>query len=163
MSAVTRLSRPPLLRSRSRAGARRRQPTAERRPRTVSDVEVPTVVIDRATRTGPGADEALDLANIVQTAAKGVTTVQEAPAIVTVVTADEIRERQFQDLDQLVDTVPGWQRVGLYHSTFPPPLVRGQVQAVQFLHDGLSLFDPFVNVPAIDARPADGARSSASR
>ncbi|HMG51988.1 MAG TPA: TonB-dependent receptor, partial [Kofleriaceae bacterium] len=26
---------------------------------------------------------------------------------------------------------------------------RGQVQAVQFLHDGVSLFDPFINVPAI--------------
>ncbi len=51
----------------------------------VSDVEVPNIVLD----TGPdaegkvGDDEAIDLANIVQSAAKGVTTVQEAPAIVS--------------------------------------------------------------------------------
>ena len=118
-------------------------------PAPVHDVEVPQIVLDqRDATTGPSADEALDLANIVQSAAKGITTVQEAPAIVTVVTADEIRDRQFTDLAQLYDTVPGWQTVGLYHSTFHSPLVRGQVQAVQYLHDGLSLFDPFVNVPA---------------
>lgn len=115
----------------------------------VTDVEVPVIVLDQGdATTGPATDEALDLANIVQSAAKGLTTVQEAPAIVTVVTADEIRDRQFQDLQQLYDTVPGWQVVGLYHSAFHTPLVRGQVQAVQYLHDGLSLFDPFVNVPA---------------
>ena len=34
-----------------------------------------------------------------QSAAKGVTTVQEAPAIVTVVTSDEIRERLTRALE----------------------------------------------------------------
>ncbi|HEU4731899.1 MAG TPA: TonB-dependent receptor [Kofleriaceae bacterium] len=119
-------------------------------PGTPTDVEVPVVIIEQGDAQAPGADEALDLANIVQSAAKGVTTVQEAPAIVTVVTADEIRDRQFQDLEQLIDSVPGWQRASIYHSTFPTPLVRGQVQAVQFLHDGLSLFDPFVNVASVN-------------
>ena len=115
----------------------------------VSDIEVPTIVFDQGdTTAGPVVDESLDLANIVQSAAKGVTTVQEAPAIVTVITEDEIRERQFQNITEVYDTVPGWQRVGIYHSTFHNPMVRGQVQAVQFLHDGLSLFDPFVNVSA---------------
>src|SRR4051812_32743221 len=114
----------------------------------VSDVEVPTIVIENGeTSAGNGGDEALDLANIVQSAAKGVTTVQEAPAIVTVVTSDEIRDRQFQDLGQLEDTVPGWQQVGLAHNTFIVPLVRGQVQAVQFLHDGVSMFDAMINIP----------------
>jgi outer membrane receptor protein involved in Fe transport len=117
---------------------------------TVTDIEVPAIVIEpTGDAPGAGPDEALDLANVVQSAAKGVTTVQEAPAIVTVVTADEIRDRQFQDLEQLIDTVPGWQRASIYHSTFATPLVRGQVQAVQFLHDGLSLFDPFVNVASV--------------
>ena len=114
-----------------------------------TDVEVPQVVLEQQGEQGPTADEALDLANIVQSAAKGVTTVQEAPAIVTVITADEIRDRQFQDLSQLTDTVPGWLRANSFHSTFPAPLVRGQVQALQFLHDGVSLFDPFINVPSV--------------
>lgn len=115
----------------------------------VSDIEVPTVVIDTGDTGAAAEDESLDLANIVQSAAKNLTTIQEAPAIVTVVTADEIRERQIQDLQQLADTVPGWQRVGLTHSFFPTVIVRGQVQAVQFLQDGLSVFDSMTNMPAI--------------
>ena len=113
----------------------------------VVDVEVPTLILDVGDEGTGIVDEALDLANIVQSAAKGVTTVQEAPAIVTVITSDEIRDRQLRDLPQLYDTVPGWARTGIFHSTFPNPLVRGQGQAVQFLHDSVSLFDPFVNTP----------------
>ena len=121
---------------------------------TITDIEVPQVVIESGDAAGGSAsDEALDLANIVQSAAKGVTTVQEAPAIVTVVTPDEIRDRQFQDIMQLYDSVPGWNRSGLAHNVYPTPMVRGQVQAVQFLHDGLSLFDPFANVPSINRVP----------
>jgi len=117
----------------------------------VSDVEVPQLVIDGGeTSAAATSDEAIDLANIVQSAAKNLTTVQEAPAIVTVVTADEIRERMWQDLSQIADNTPGWQRIGLAHSMFNVPLVRGNVQAVQFLHDGLSLFDPMVNIPVIN-------------
>ncbi len=117
---------------------------------TVVDIEVPTLVFDSSAELATTSqDEQLDLANIVQSAAKGVTTVQEAPAITTVFTADELRDRQFQDILQVADTVPGWQRVGWLHSMFPTVTVRGQVQAVQFLHDGLSLFDPMVNMPTI--------------
>ncbi|MFN0253356.1 MAG: TonB-dependent receptor plug domain-containing protein [Kofleriaceae bacterium] len=115
----------------------------------VIDVEVPTIVLDQGDAVTAEEDEALDLANIVQSAAKGVTTVQEAPAIVTVITPDEIRDRQFQDIMQLYDSVPGWSRSGLANGAFPTPMVRGQVQAVQFLHDGLSLFDPYANTPTI--------------
>ena len=115
------------------------------------DVEVPTVVIESGADTGAGPtdDTELDLANIVQSAAKGVTTVQEAPAIVTVITDDEIADHQFQFFDQVIDTVPGWYRTGLLHSVFPSALVRGQGQAVQFLHDGVSLFDPSTNTAVL--------------
>ncbi|MBA3452908.1 MAG: TonB-dependent receptor [Deltaproteobacteria bacterium] len=114
----------------------------------VIDIEVPTVVIEQGDPTTGAADDELDLANIVQSAAKGITTVQEAPSIVTVVTSDEIRDRQFQDLPSLYDTVPGWARSSLANGVFPTPLVRGQGQAVQFLHDSVSMFDPFVNIPS---------------
>lgn len=114
----------------------------------VIDIEVPTVVIEQGDQTTGAADDELDLANIVQSAAKGVTTVQEAPAIVTVITPDEIRDRQFQDLPTLYDTVPGWSRSSLGTNVFPIPLVRGQGQAVQYLHDSVSMFDPFVNIPS---------------
>ena len=118
-------------------------------PSSITDVEVPTIVIEQGDATTGATDSDLDLANIVQSAAKGVTTVQEAPAIVTVVTADEIRDRQFQTIQDIYATVPGWTSSSLAFNTFPEPLVRGQVQAVQFLHDGVSLFDPYVNIATI--------------
>ncbi|MEP6859560.1 MAG: TonB-dependent receptor [Deltaproteobacteria bacterium] len=123
---------------------------ASARAQGVSDIEVPVVIIGDTDQTQAQSDEALDLANIVQSAAKGVTTVQEAPAIVTVVTGDEIKDRQFQTLEDLVDTVPGWYRSSVYYGTFQQPLVRGQVQAVQYLQDSLSMFDPQVNLPSIN-------------
>ncbi|MCE9574629.1 MAG: TonB-dependent receptor [Deltaproteobacteria bacterium] len=115
------------------------------------DIEIPTLVLDSGagTSSGPTLDDQLDLANVVQSAAKGVTTVQEAPAIVTVVTGDEIQDRQHSTLEQILDTVPGWMRAGVIYNQFPTALVRGQVQAVQFLHDGTSLFEPVVNIATL--------------
>jgi outer membrane receptor protein involved in Fe transport len=111
------------------------------------DIEVPTVVLDVSVTSAAGTDSdaELDLANLVQSAARGVTTVQQAPAIVTVVTQDEIKDRQFQTLEHIIDTVPGWLRTSPVHNQFPFPLVRGQIQAAQLLHDGLSMFDPYPN------------------
>ncbi len=111
------------------------------------DIEVPTIVLDTGTTGQPQTEDTqLDLANVVQSAAKGVTTVQEAPVIVTVVTDDEIADRQFVNLEEMFDTIPGWMRMGAVNDQFPVAIVRGQLQAVQFLHDGLSLFDPYVNI-----------------
>src|SRR3569623_1859324 len=50
----------------------------------------------------------------------------------------------------MVDTVPGWYRSSVYYSNFQTPLVRGQIQAVQYLTDSLSQFDPQVNLPGIN-------------
>ncbi|MEZ4401582.1 MAG: TonB-dependent receptor [Kofleriaceae bacterium] len=123
-------------------------PAAAQRGPTAVDIEVPAVVVDVAGDAGASgeSDEQLDLANVVQSAAKGVTTVQEAPAIVTVITADEIRDRQFQTIDQIIDTVPGFERNGMLHSQFNLNTARGTAQALQFLHDSLSLFDPYINI-----------------
>lgn len=116
----------------------------------VTDIEVPSIVIDNNDAAAPVApDESIDLANIVRSAAKGITTVQEAPAIVTVIDSDEIRDRQFHDFQQIINTVPGWSRMGYWYSTVESVLVRGQVQAVQFLQDGVALFDPGSHVPAL--------------
>lgn len=91
--------------------------------------------------------EEIDLANIVQTAARAITTVQEAPAIVTVIPDEEIRDRGFQRTLDLFDGVPGWIGVGVFHSQFEYPITRGSPQAMLLLRDGVSLFDPSVNVP----------------
>ncbi len=57
-------------------------------------------------------------------------------------------DRQFQTLEDLVDTVPGWYHASIAY-TFPTPLVRGTIQAVQYLHDGLSMFEGQANTPAV--------------
>ncbi len=116
----------------------------------VSEIEVPAVMMGVEVGSEPETDLALDLANIVRSAAKGITSVQEAPAIVSVVTSDEIRDRQFRDFQQIVETIPGWLRIGYWDSTAEHVLARGQVQAVKFLHDGSSLFDPFLNLPTMN-------------
>jgi outer membrane receptor protein involved in Fe transport len=117
-------------------------------PSDYVEIEVPAVVLDDPdSLAGAAEDESLELANLVLSATRDVTTVQEAPAIVTVVTADDIAERQLTSLEQIVDTVPGWMRLGGLHSNFSLPLTRGQPQAALFLHDGVSLFDPAINVP----------------
>jgi outer membrane receptor protein involved in Fe transport len=116
-------------------------------PGEITDIEVPTLVLDDGGTEGPEESGDIDLANIVQSAARSVTTVQEAPAIVTVITEDEIKERRAKKLDELIDSaVPGFYRVGFQYGQFPHAAPRGQVQAVNLLHDGISMFEPFVNV-----------------
>lgn len=123
---------------------------------TVPDVAVPTIVIEAPEDAAKAsADEALDLANVVKSAVKGVTTVQEAPAIVTVVTSDEIRDRQFHDVQQIMDTIPGWGRLGYWHSNLQSVLVRGQSLAALYLQDGVALTGPFVTPPAIQHVPIE--------
>ncbi len=112
-------------------------------------VEVPILVIEAPETVDTETDAELDLANLVQTAAKGVTTVQEAPAIITIIPADEMRDRGIKNLDEALDLIPGWTRYGAEHSQFPFVNTRGTLQAMLFMHDGVSFFDPMLNVPTI--------------
>ncbi len=111
------------------------------------DIEIPVIILEDTAGGGEEGDEALDLANIVQTAAKGVTTVQEAPAIVTVITNDEIRQRNFTTLEMATDIIPGTFRFGGLHSQFTFPTTRGMVQAILYLRDGVSMFSTWENTP----------------
>ena len=87
--------------------------------------------------------------NVVTSAAKGVTTVQEAPAIITIITADEIKQRGFRWINQALSTVPGWVETAGVGTQLPSMLVRGIGQAQLELHDGISLFDPWGNNPTL--------------
>lgn len=114
----------------------------------VVDIEVPTLILDVG-EGDEGGDDAIDLDNVVQTAAKGVTTIQEAPAIVTVVTDRDISDRGDALLEDSMDMVPGWLRNDAIHNQFPFVLTRGTLQAMLYMHNGISLFDPMLNVPQV--------------
>jgi outer membrane receptor protein involved in Fe transport len=93
-------------------------------------------------------DRQIDLANVVTSAAKGVTTVQEAPAIITIITADDIKARGYKFIDEPLQTIPGWGWTSYLGHQLGLPLVRGTGQAALLLQDGVSMFDPFGNLSA---------------
>ena len=110
------------------------------------DIAVPILVIDESDTGEPtGEDEELDLANLVTSAAKSTVSLQEAPAIVTVITEQDLRELSGRTLNQIVDTLPGFLRFEAFNGQFSQVLARGVMQAVLQLHDGFSMFDPMGN------------------
>lgn len=92
------------------------------------------------------SDREIDLANLVTSAAKGVTTVQEAPAIISIITSEEIKARGFRWMTQALGSIPGWLEIGALGDQVSQSLVRGVQQAALLLHDGISMFDPFANL-----------------
>jgi len=113
------------------------------------DIEVPVLVLDIGGGEIEEGDSEIDLANVVQTAAKGVTTVQEAPAIVTVVTAEDIQERGMTTVEEVIDYVPGWLRLDAVHNQFAFGITRGAVFSMLYMHNGVSMFNPWNNIPAV--------------
>jgi len=111
--------------------------------------DVPPVVQMAPTTERPETSTAIDLQNIVTTAAKGVTTVQEAPAIVTVVTADDMRKWGYRTLQDALTDIPGWNRQPAFALVFETMTVRGQTQSMLFMHDGISLFEPVTDLHSV--------------
>jgi outer membrane receptor protein involved in Fe transport len=87
----------------------------------------------------------IDLANLVTSAAKGLSTVQEAPSIVTVITSEDLERRGIKFLNQALATIPGWMETSMIGTSLPMPMVRGVQQAALLLHDGISMFEPWGN------------------
>ena len=116
----------------------------------ILDIEVPILVyVDGENEDVTSSTDELDLANLVTSAAKTATTVQEAPAIITIVTEDELRDRQSMFLTDVIDLVPGFLRLDAFYGVFPQALSRGLMQAVLPLHDQFSMFDPVFNVMSV--------------
>jgi len=113
------------------------------------DIEVPALILEEPTATTEKQSEELDLANIVQVAAKTLTTVQEAPAIVTVFPGEEIVERGLQTIEEVVDMVPGYLRAAPMYGQFHFPLSRGITQGLLLIQDGISMYDPIFNSPMV--------------
>ena len=91
-------------------------------------------------------DRELMIRNIVQSATKSVTTVGEAPTVINIVTAEEIDDYGHRNILTTMLTIPGYLESGSQNTQMPMWTVRGITQAVLFMKDGLSLFDPAFNI-----------------
>ncbi len=87
----------------------------------------------------------LYIKNIVHTATKSVTTVQESPSVIYVITAEDIDLRGYRNYQMVLNDVPGILESNSQYDQFPNWTIRGVTQGVLLLKDGLSLFDPVVN------------------
>ena len=94
-------------------------------------------------KSAPATD--IDIADRVLSAAKQVTTVQEAPSIVTVIRSDEIQARGYRNITQVLENIPGWIQSTNGGNLISMPLVRGTAQAALLLRDGVSMFEPTTN------------------
>src|SRR5215468_6712586 len=118
-------------------------------PAYAQQVEVPVLVMESPEAEPGEVDTELNLVNLVQSAAKGVTTVQEAPAIITIIPADEIADRGSRNLIEVLSRVPGWAKYGGEYNQFKSLTTRGQYQATLLLRDGVSMFDSVLNIATV--------------
>ncbi len=101
-------------------------------------------------------DRELRVRDIVHSATKAVTTVQEAPWVIHVITDEDISARGYRNLQQSLLDVPGVLGSPSQKDIFPNWLIRGVTQGVLFMKDGLSLFDPTYNIiPALRRQPLE--------
>jgi outer membrane receptor protein involved in Fe transport len=112
------------------------------RARVAVPAEAPAV----AAAEGP-----LALEDLVLSAMKTPTTVQEAPAVVTVITGEQMRQQGFRTLAAALGMVPGFLTHGWGYNVVPTPLTRGVLFGTLYLQDGVDMYDPigFVLLPAV--------------
>lgn len=103
-----------------------------------------------APRAEPDAQREIDLSNLVLSAAKGSVTVQESPAIISVITADQLKTRGFKFLNEALATLPGWMDTSVVGAQAPGMMVRGVPMSALLLHDGISVQEPWSNTAAFN-------------
>ncbi len=97
------------------------------------------------------AEFGLDERNVVLSAAKTRTTIQEAPAIVSVITAEEIRSRGYRTVNDILQTIPGfegdrWDFNGWTQESF----ARGNPRGLLVLLNGINIVEPSRNQITLD-------------
>src|SRR5688500_3807263 len=106
------------------------------------DIEVPILVVGDSDED---LDEDLetDLSLVVLSAAKRIETVQQNSSIVTVITRDEIVQRGYLGLPDLLDTVPGFEGHRPSFSLMSTDVfARGNPRTVLFLWNGVAINSP---------------------
>ncbi len=90
---------------------------------------------------------------VVEQAARKRTTIQQAPAIITVITAKEIKDRGYRTLNDVLRTIPGfegdrWE----FNGWFKDSLTRGIPGTTLVLLDGVNIVEPTRNVIVLDRK-----------
>lgn len=103
--------------------------------------------------SGLVAEFGLDERYVVLSAVKSRATIQEVPAIVTVITADDIRVRGYRTMNDLLQTVPGfegdrWE----FNGWTQEAIARGNPRTVLILLNGVNIVDPSRNQTTLDRK-----------
>ncbi len=122
----------------------------------------PVELAPRPAAATPAADAApvmiledfdTDERNAVLSAARTRTTIQRAPGIITVITADEIARRGHRTVNDVLRTVPGFEG-GRFDSNgwFDESTSRGQPRTLLILINGVNVTSPLRNAFTLDRR-----------
>ena len=96
---------------------------------------------------------AVDERDVVLAAARTRTTIQEAPGLITVVTAREIAERGHRTVSEVLSSVPGFEGHRLdSNGWFDEAVVRGQPRTLLILVNGVNVTEPLRNGLSLDSR-----------
>jgi len=95
----------------------------------------------------------VDERTVVISAARTRTTIQEAPGIITVITADEIRARGHRTVNDVLRSVPGFEGAR-YESNgwFEEAVARGQPRTLLILVNGVNVTEPLRNAITLDRK-----------
>lgn len=102
---------------------------------------------------GIGQEFLLEARDRVISAARTETTIQEAPAIVTVMTSEEIRDRGFRTLNEVLQSIPGFEgerSEGNHWIT--EAFARGNPRTVLILVNGINVVEPIRNMLVLDRK-----------
>ena len=103
---------------------------------------------------------AIDERNVVISAARTRTTIQQAPGIITVVTAAEIAARGHRTVNDILRTIPGFEGGRLdSNGWFEEGFARGQPRTLLILINGVNVTEPVRNGTTIDRKiPVDAIK-----
>jgi outer membrane receptor protein involved in Fe transport len=103
----------------------------------------------------PGIElpEAIDVSDMVLAAAKQPISVQESPSIITVITRDQILQRGYRTLADVLQTVPGFE-AGRFQYTYrySDVATRGNFNVILVLWNGISIVNPKEGIVPMDRR-----------
>ncbi|MBI5482062.1 MAG: TonB-dependent receptor [Deltaproteobacteria bacterium] len=107
----------------------------------------------KAGATGVELPEAIDVSDMVLAAAKQPISVQESPSIITVVTREQMLQRGYRTLWDVLETVPGFE-AGRYLFTYryTDVATRGNFNTVLVLWNGISIVDPKDGAVTLDRK-----------